>query len=143
MERVITPFDEVRRIVLTDKAIYPLDNGDAKEKHFKLCDKLDLITLSVGLDGRLEGFIICYRSWFGKDLDPARIEPVGDTVSVDVLYIRPDLRHDGETIKRIIKAAFIKNRDRFAGAVKLVFNRQKDGGRARWHSYEKFSKGFL
>jgi len=137
------PLDEVRRVVQDDKAIYPLDNADEKRKFLDLIIKLDLITLSADPQGKLEGFLISYRTWFGKDLDRHRPEQVGDTVSVDVAWVRPDLRTTGETLRQLIREAFLKNRLAYAGATKIVFNRQKDGGKSRWHDYIKFSQRFL
>jgi len=140
---VTLPLEEVRRVVLGDGAIYPQDNAEQKRKFFELLEKLDLITLLVDPTGRLEGFLISYRTQGGADLDPQRPVQLGDTISVDVAWIRPDLRGDGRALRRLIAATFFKNRLVWAGAERIVFNRQKDGGRPRWHDYVRFSQGYL
>ena len=131
--------EDVRRIVQSDASIYPSDNVDVKRKHIELVLKLDLITLLADPQGKLEGFLISYRSLAGRDLDRRRVEQVGDTVSVEVVWLRPDLRGSGAALRRLIRAALRKNRERFAGAEKLLFHRQKDGARPRWHDYPRFA----
>lgn len=123
------PLDEVRRVFLSDSSIYPLDNAEEKRKFFECLEKNDLITLSDDPQGNLEGFLICYRSFNGDYLNKARAsEQTGDSVVVDLLWLRPDLR-DGLTIKKIICHSLRVNRERNAGAEKLFMHVRRAGDR--------------
>jgi len=114
--------EKIRRVVQDDETIYPLDNTDQKRKFLDLIIKLDLITLSADPQGKLKGFLISYRSCDGDYLSRERPEaPEGNSVVVDVLWIRPDLR-DGKTLKELIRLGLQKNRANYAGAEKIFMH---------------------
>lgn len=123
------PLDEVRRVFLERSEIYPQDNAEEKRKFFECLERNDLITLSDDSQGNLKGFVICYRSFNGDYLNKARAsEQTGDSVVVDLIWIRPDLR-DGLTIKKIISHSLRANRYRNAGAEKIFIHVRRAGDR--------------
>lgn len=119
------PLEQVRRVFLSDSAIYPLDNLEVKRRFFELIVKQDLLTLSEDPKGDLEGFLVCYRSWDGDYLNQRRPEPQdGNSVVVDNVWIRPDLR-SGKTLKKVIRLALLKNVLRNAGAARLYLHMRR------------------
>lgn len=134
----------VLRVFLSDSKIYPLDNLEVKRKFFDLLVKQDLITLSDDPQGNLEGFLVSYRSWNGEPLNKSRAsEQTGNSVTVDLIWIREDLRGT-ETIKRLIRHALLRNKDRNAGAEKIFIHWRQGPDKDMFigHDYPSFFRKY-
>lgn len=138
------PLEELRRVFLSDGSIYPLDNLEVKRRFFDLVSKLDLLTLSDDPQGNLEGFLVSFRSWNGEPLDLKRPEEqTGNSVTVDNIWVRPDLRGRG-ALKRLIRFGLIRNRERNAGAEKIFIHwRQAPSGEVfKGYDYPRFFRKY-
>lgn len=139
------PLSEVRQVFLSDGAIYPSDNADKKEAFLDLVVKLDLLTLLDDPQGRLEGFLVCFRSWHGEALSRTRPEEqTGNGVTVDNIWVRPDLRGDGRALRRLMRYALIRNQTRNAGAEKIYvhWRQAPEVDVFRGYDYPKFYRKY-
>lgn len=130
------PLCEVRRVFLCDSSIYPADNAEVKRKFLDLVEKNDLLTPLSDPQGSLEGFLVSYRSWDGQPLDQRRPEEqTGNGVTVDNIWIAPHLRGT-DALKRLIKHALLRNKDRYAGAEKIFIHFRRGPGVDIFRGYD-------
>jgi len=67
----------------------------------------------------------------------------GRFVHCDCLWVRPDLRGDGRTLRRLIKKTLNQHREKLLGGEQLILQREKTGFKEMRFDFPRFYRRFF